>query len=70
MAEADHHAPRGHASEAAALSLIGTFLGVIIGTSAFAALVPAFGSYSRTFLIVAIGSGLAAGLMLLSRRGR
>lgn len=68
LAEADQRAPKGHASEAAAVSLIGTFFGVIAGTSTFGALVPLMGSYSRVFLLVAVGSALAAVLMTRSNR--
>jgi MFS family permease len=68
LAEADRLAPLGRASEAATITLTGTYIGSITGTSLFAAVVPVLGSYSRAYLLSVVAAGAAALLLARARR--
>lgn len=67
-AEAARLSPRGMASVVAAGTTFFVYAGVLIGPAAFAAAYGGIGSYSKTFLLVAVSAIMAFGLLVLAQR--
>lgn len=64
MAEMAHHCQPHEAGRVTGAILVYTFIGVVIGPAAFAALYGVMGSYSHTFALFGIASGLGSALAL------
>lgn len=65
LAEVARVAPAGEVARASGGALFLTYAGVMVGPSAFTLMQPLIGSYTQTFLIVAVGT--AVGMILIWR---
>lgn len=73
LAEVAHQAPKGQAGPATAGATVFTFIGYVVGPSAFALLVQATGDWRLSHLLVALApasAGVALFLALRAGRGR
>lgn len=70
LAETARLAPDGRVSEATAVLLSGTYLGVTLGPALFGAAVPYLGGYRAGFVLLAAAAAAAVGFVLGARRIR
>lgn len=70
LAEVARLAPERRVGDATAIVLAGTYLGVCIGPALFTAAAPHFPSYSAAFILLALSSLAAVGLLLAGAAGR